>query len=130
MPDNDLRNRADIEQVLTAFYQKAFNDEVIGYFFTEVVPLDLNMHLPVITDFWEAVIFNTQGYRKNVMEVHQQISTKSAISKRHLERWVHLFVTSVDELFAGEKAELMKQRAISIATLMKIKLASGNTYQR
>ncbi|MES2880814.1 MAG: group III truncated hemoglobin [Bacteroidota bacterium] len=125
MPDTDLRNRADIEQVLTAFYKKAFADEHIGYFFTEVVPLNLKTHLPLIADFWEAIIFNTQGYRKNVMEIHQQISEKSTISKKHLHRWVHLFVTTVDGMFAGEKAELMKQRAQSVATLMNIKLASG-----
>ncbi len=127
MLDTDLRNRADIEQMLTAFYQKAFADEQIGYFFTEVVPLDLKTHLPVITDFWEAVIFNTQGYRKNVMEIHRQISEKSSINKKHLDRWVHLFVTTVDGMFAGKKAELIKQRAVSIATLMNIKIASDKT---
>ena len=126
MPETDVRNRTDIEQVLNAFYDKAFTDEVIGFFFTEVVPLDLKTHLPVITNFWESVIFNTQGYGKNVMEIHRHISSKSTISKKHLDRWVQLFTITVDELFAGEKAELMKQRAISIATLMTIKMSSGN----
>ena len=31
-----------------------------------------------------------------------------------------------DELFEGEKAELAKQRAISIATVMQLKLVHGN----
>jgi hemoglobin len=118
----DISTREDIEGMLTRFYQKAFSDELIGHFFTEVVPLDLDIHIPVIADFWETVIFNSRNYRKNVMEVHQHISQLSAIKKEHLDRWVSLFTATIDESFNGEKAELMKQRARSIATLMEIKL--------
>ncbi|MFL5809987.1 MAG: group III truncated hemoglobin, partial [Flavisolibacter sp.] len=107
---------------LTVFYKKAFRDELIGRFFTEVVPLDLETHIPIITDFWESILFNTHGYRKNVMEVHKQIHLLSNIRKEHLDRWVDIFTTTVDELFEGEKATLMKQRAASIAMLMNMKL--------
>jgi hemoglobin len=119
---NDLKSRADIEMVLSAFYTKVLQDEVIGHFFTRVVKLDLQKHLPLITDFWEAVLFNTQGYRKNVMEVHQHIHQLEKIEKKHLDHWVRLFTQTVEAQFAGEKATLLKQRAISIATLMDIKL--------
>jgi len=119
---SDISSRSDIEEVLTAFYQQAFTDELIGKFFTEVVPLHLPAHLPLIADFWESVLFGTQGYRKNVMAVHQHIHSLAAIRKEHLDRWVQLFTQTVDDLFAGEKATLMKQRAISIATMMNIKL--------
>ena len=118
----DIENRDDIVELLWAFYKRAFQDELIGRFFTEVVPLDLPTHVPVIADFWEAVVFNKQGYRKNVMEVHRHIHQLSAIKKEHLERWVQLFTGTIDELFAGTRAVLMKQRAQSIATLMDIKL--------
>ena len=118
----DIENRDDIVELLWTFYKRAFQDELIGGFFTEVVPLDLPTHVPVIADFWEAVVFNKQGYRKNVMEVHRHIHQLSAIKKEHLERWVQLFTGTIDELFAGTRAVLMKQRAQSIATLMDIKL--------
>ena len=118
----DIESRSDIETVLVSFYQKAFTDNLMGRFFTEVVPLNLTTHLPVITDFWEAVIFNTHSYRKNVMEIHQHIHQLSSIKKQHLDRWVQIFTITIDEHFAGEKTNLMKQRAASIATLMDIKL--------
>ncbi len=118
----DIENREDLVLLLNAFYRKAFKDELIGRFFTEVVPLDLDTHIPVIADFWEAVIFGKHGYRKNVMEVHQHIHQLSAIKKEHLDRWVKLFTETADELFEGEKAILLKQRATSIATLMDLKL--------
>ncbi len=99
-------------------------DAVIGHFFTEVVPLDLERHLPRITDFWEAVVFNRHSYSKNVMEVHLQIHRLSPIDPAHLRRWVTLFTQTVEEHFEGERATLAIQRALSIATLMQLK--TGN----
>jgi hemoglobin len=118
----DIETRDDLEKLLWDFYSKAFKDELIGRFFTEVVPLDLETHIPVIANFWEAIVFNIHSYRKNVMEVHQHIHNLSAIKKEHLDRWVQIFTQNIDEHFTGDKAELMKQRARSIATLMDIKL--------
>ena len=116
----------DLEAVLTAFYSQVFSDDLIAYFFTDVVPLKLETHLPVITDFWEAVIFGSHSYRKNVMEIHQHINAKAVIEKKHLDRWVLLFTQTIDAHFEGPNTALMKQRATSIATLMQIKLG-GHT---
>jgi hemoglobin len=121
----DIESRDDIVRMLELFYSKAFRDELIGRFFIEVVPLDLETHIPIIADFWESIVFGARGYKKNVMEVHQHIHHLSAIKKEHLDRWVQLFTTTVAELHEGNKAELMKQRARSIATLMDIKLNHG-----
>jgi hemoglobin len=118
----DIENRADIEVVLEVFYSQVTHDPVIGHFFTEVIQLDIVAHIPVIANFWEAVLFGQQVYKKNVMEVHQHIHQLSTIKKEHLDRWVSVFTQTVDTCFEGEKATLMKQRAASIATLMDIKL--------
>jgi hemoglobin len=118
----DIETREELEEFLRAFYKKAFADELIGHFFTEVVPLDLKTHIPVIANFWESVAFNKPNYRKNVMEVHQHIHHLSKIKKEHLDRWVKIFTETLEESFEGAKTELMKQRARSIATLMDIKL--------
>ena len=60
----DIESRGDIEMLLWDFYEKAFKDELIGHFFTEVVPLNLDKHVPVIADFWESVLLEGRGYRK------------------------------------------------------------------
>jgi hemoglobin len=118
----DIETREELEELLRAFYKSAFADELIGHFFTEVVPLDLKTHIPVIANFWESVVFNKPSYRKNVMEVHKHIHHLSKIKKEHLNRWVKIFTETLDENFEGSRTELMKQRARSIATLMDIKL--------
>src|SRR2546423_4153433 len=112
----DIETRKEIEQILTSFYERAFTDELIGYFFTRVVPLDLETHIPLIADFWEGIIFNRHNYNKNVMQIHQHINELSPINKDHLNRWVELFTKTISEMYEGNKAELMKQRARSVAT--------------
>ena len=119
---SDVETRADLERMLTAFYEKVFQDELIGRFFTEVVPLNLDVHLPVITDFWESVVFDLHTYQKNVLAIHQHIHQIVPIEKKHLDRWVEVFHKTVDEFFEGSKAEKMKKRAVSVATFMNIKL--------
>ena len=121
----DIECRKDIEQVLQAFYAKAVDDALIGHFFTQVIRLDVQSHVPVIADFWEAILFDTRGYRKNVMEVHQQIHASAPIRKEHLDRWVLLFTETAALHFRGSRTELMKQRARSIATIMHLKLNYG-----
>jgi hemoglobin len=126
----DIENRDDLKKMLEAFYKKVFKDDLISHFFLEVVPLNLETHIPVITDFWESVLLDGRGYRKNVMEIHLNISEKSRIEKAHLDRWVKIFSETVDEMFEGAKASLAKQRAVSIATMMNIKITYPNPLKR
>lgn len=118
----DIENRADIEQLLSAFYEKAFVDDTIGYFFTEVAHTDLAKHLPLIADFWEMVLFQKERYNKNVLQVHKHLNQQSPMKPEHFQRWIQIFVETVDSLFAGTNAERAKQRGISVATVIQTKL--------
>lgn len=121
----DIATREDITAMMESFYSKALTDNVIGYFFVKVAPLKMEVHMPVIVDFWETVLFGTAFYKGNVMKVHQHIHQLSAFREEHFARWVSLFSETVDELYSGEKAEMAKQKALSIATIMKIKTLYG-----
>ncbi len=123
----DIENREDIERLMRLFYAKAIPDDIIGHYFTQVIQMDLEQHLPVITDFWETVIFGVAKYKSNAIVVHQHLHMKSAFTEQHFERWVTLFQSTIDELFSGDNAELAKQRALSIATVMKIKTIHGSS---
>lgn len=118
----DIDSRSDLVTLMELFYSKALADDVIGYFFTEVAPLNMETHLPLIVSFWESVVFDKTGYKGNVMQVHQHIHQLAAFRDQHFVRWVELFKQTVTELYSGENAEKIKQRAESIATVMRIKL--------
>jgi hemoglobin len=126
----DIESRRDLENLLEIFYQRALKDEVIGYLFTEIAQIDLSHHLPVIVDFWEMVLFQTvnfqEKYGRSPMQVHLRLSEITELRKEHFSRWLTLFSQTVDEYFAGEKAELAKSRAVSIANTMLIKFGSQN----
>ncbi len=117
----DIDSRVDIEKLMTVFYDRAFADDVIGFYFTEISHLNLEKHLPVITDFWETVLFEKGDYHNNVVDVHKHIHALSPFKPEHFDRWAKIFCDSVDESFYGPVSEKAKQRATSVATVMKIK---------
>lgn len=127
----DIEIRQDIEKLMEVFYSKALNDDVIGYIFTDVAKLDLQHHLPIISDFWEMVLFQTvnfqEKYKRSPMLTHILLNEKTPLKKEHFVRWLKLFTETVVENFAGEKADLIVYRAKAIANTMLIKVSSGNS---
>jgi hemoglobin len=119
---NDIRDRQDIRLLIDSFYGKVRKDEVIGYIFNEVVKVDWEHHLPIMYDFWEGVLFQQGGYTGNPMAVHTRLNQETPLTTEHFDRWKQLFLETVGEHFEGEKAELARQRAVSIATMMRIKI--------
>lgn len=37
----DIQTRADLEWLVSHFYQQLMSDEVVGFYFTEIVPINL-----------------------------------------------------------------------------------------
>jgi hemoglobin len=123
MPDKrDIEHRKDIELLVNTFYKKVLVDHVIGYIFTDVVNINFHEHMPKMVDFWETTLFQNILYKGNPMAVHLQLNLKEPLNKKHFDQWLTLFNETVDELFFGEKAHLAKTRAMSIATMMQIKI--------
>ena len=118
----DIDSREDIVKLVNSFYDKVKMDPVIGYIFNDAVKVNWEKHLPVMYNFWENVIFFTGTYNGNPMIIHQHVNKVVPLHKEHFERWLKLFTETVDEFFEGEKAELAKQRALSIATVIQIKI--------
>lgn len=122
MKKTDIRSRKEVITLVNSFYDKVRSDDVIGYIFEKVVKVDWDKHLPVMYDFWESVLFYTAAYNGNPMIVHRQLNNVVSLTPEHFKRWLQLFHATVNEHFEGEKAELAKQRATSIATVMQLKI--------
>ncbi|WP_109435222.1 MULTISPECIES: group III truncated hemoglobin [Aquimarina] len=118
----DITSRKDIIFLMETFYKEAFADPMIGIYFTEIAKINLKEHIPQITDFWEQQLFRTGGYKKNVIQIHKNLDNQKKIKKVHFDTWLSLFRNTVDINFEGEKAELIKTRALSIATVMQLKI--------
>ncbi len=121
----DISIRPDIEKMVLQFYEKVKADKTIGFIFTEVVQMDWEKHIPVIVDFWETILLDNPVYTKNAMEVHYSLNNKIALKKEHFDSWIHLFTSTVDDLFEGKIAALAKTRAKSIAAVMLFKMENS-----
>lgn len=120
----DISNHKDIELMVNTFYEKVKKDPTISRFFTTVVKVNWEKHLPVMYKFWGNIVFSTGEYDGNPMVKHVSLHEKSPMSMGDFQQWTLLFNETVDELFEGEKAELIKQRAMSIATVIQVNIFS------
>lgn len=122
----DIENRKDIEQLVNNFYHKVKHDDLIGHFFTTTFKINWEHHLPVMYDFWENAIFFSGTYTGNPLDMHQRINMRFRLTMEDFHRWNKLFIETVDSLFEGQNASLAKDRAISISTVMQLKILKDN----
>ena len=128
MKRKDITQRKDIERLVNEFYEKVKLDQEIGPIFSDVAHVNWEKHLPVMYDFWENIIFQTGNYTGNPMTAHFRIHEKHPFIKAHFTRWLDIFQETLNDCFEGQNTELVRQRALSIATVMEIKLI--NTQQK
>jgi hemoglobin len=112
---SDVQNRTDILNVLHAFYSEVQKDPVIGIFFTEIIRVDWEQHIPKIADFWESLLFGTQNYSGNVMEKHLHLNALKAIQANDLDIWFSYWERTIRKMYLGYKSEEMISRGKSIA---------------
>ena len=118
----DILNRSDIELLISAFYHKVKSDNLIGFLFTDTVQINWELHLPLMCNFWENVLFFSGNYTGNPMNLHQHLQHIQPLESKHFTRWVLIFEKVVNANFKGPTATLAKQSAKSIAKLIEAKV--------
>lgn len=106
-----LETRADIELLVNEFYAKVRKDASIGPIFDDVAKVNWEEHLPKITNFWCDLILGENNYHGRPFPPHIPLNLKL----EHFEKWLGLFIETVNEHFNGLKAEEIKNRALGIA---------------
>jgi hemoglobin len=124
---HDIETRADCERLVRAFYSRALVDPLIGWIFTDVAKLDLEAHVPVIASFWETVLLDARTYRGGAFAPHVAIHMRAPLRAAHFHRWLLLWNDTVDELFAGPRAELAQAHARRVALAFHDRLQGIDT---
>lgn len=120
---NDIKNREDLYLILNNFYKRLLHDQTMKHFFEKFEAKDsLEKHLLILVDFWDNILFYSNTYNKNAMLPHIEMSKKKTFEKAHFDIWLKHFSQSIDDDFKGENAEIAKNRARSIATVMQLKI--------
>ncbi len=123
----DIQTQEDLYLLVDEFYKKLLADDSISYIFTDVVKIKLEEHLPILVTFWSQGVLGTGGYSKNLTQIHLDVNEKEYLSPELFKIWLNHFNNAVDENFKGQKAEQIKTQALSIATVMQIKIAQNKT---
>ena len=118
----DIISEADIKELIDAFYKKVIVDPVIGSFFTDVVRLSWEEHIPIMNNFWGSILLGTNTYHGNPMIKHIELDKKQALSPEHFSRWLQLWEATVREHYSGLTADEAVSRARTIAALMQYKV--------
>lgn len=118
----DISSRNDIDVLVKTFYNKLLEDDLLQHIFRQTILPYLEAHLKTIADFWDSILLDADIYRGNVTEKHISLDKKFTLSKNEFDRWLLLWKQTIDELLTGEKAEMAKFRAQSIADIMQYKI--------
>jgi hemoglobin len=108
----------DIELLVNTFYGKVRNDDLLGPVFNERIRDSWPQHMEKMYKFWQTVLLKKHTYFGSPFTPHAMLQ----IDHSHFEKWLDLFVMTVDELFVGEKAEEAKFRAGKMAEMFEYKI--------
>jgi hemoglobin len=115
---NDINNIADIKLLVNSFYEKVRKDQLLKDIFNNRIEDRWPQHLEKMYRFWQTVLLEEHTYYGSPFLPHARLP----ISKEHFDSWLKLFYATVDELFAGEKAERAKWQGGRMAEMFNSKI--------
>ncbi|HMC00618.1 MAG TPA: group III truncated hemoglobin [Flavobacteriaceae bacterium] len=123
MKRKDIKTRDDVYLLVTSFYEKVRNNELLGSFFNDKIK-DWDEHLNRLTNFWESSLFLKTRYYGNPLEAHVKVDKENnnSITELHFGVWLNLWYETIEEHFEGEYAENAKRRARKMGTFLYLKI--------
>ncbi|RDE10564.1 group III truncated hemoglobin [Pelagibacterium lacus] len=109
----------DIALLVTTFYGRAREDDLIGPIFNRAVD-DWDHHLAQITDFWSSIMLRTGRYSGRPLNPHLRLPLEPV----HFDRWLALFEQTATEIFGPEIAHEFMIRANRIADNFEIAIGT------
>jgi hemoglobin len=67
-------------QYVVAFFSE--KESITGFIFNNVAKVNWKKHLPVMYDFWQSIIFDTNSYSGNPMNVHSHLNNLTPLTKK------------------------------------------------
>lgn len=109
--------RAEIARLVETFYGRIRQDPMLGPVFGAALDGRWDTHLPKMVDFWSSLVLGEKGYQGNVKAVHQPLPD---LSPEHFQRWLGLFIATVDQLFTAQAALRFAEPALRIAHSLQL----------
>lgn len=110
----DLDTPTHVHDAVIAFYREVALDDLLAPVFGEVAEVDWAEHIPRLIDYWCRIVLDRPGYRGQVMAVHRHLHELEPLRPEHCDRWYRLWVATIDDRWAGPRAERAKGHAASL----------------
>ena len=109
---HDIQNEGDIKMLVDTLCQKANNDTLLGPSFGAASRIYWPNFLTSQYRYWSSSLLGLQVADGSALPEQVVIPHGG----HHVDHWVALFSSSVEELFSGSKAEEAKKLARQLAT--------------
>ena len=104
--------RENLRVLMTSFYEKAIEDDILAPFFIDEIGDDLSSedwdeHIELLADFWLAKILGEDTYYGSFVGAHVKMPH---LKQETFMRWLELFSQTADEVYVSELAEVFKKK--------------------
>jgi len=120
----DIQDDADIKKLVHRFYDKVGQDERLGYMFNDVAQVNWKTHLPKMVNFWSNILFKTRRFKGRPYRKHRPLPIKRA----DFNIWLGLWNETVDHLYEGQNADIVKEVAYRVACAFTTRLEMDNAF--
>jgi hemoglobin len=114
----DITTFEDIQLLVDSFYGKVRVNSLLGGIFNGVIKDRWPEHLEKMYRFWQTVLLGEHTYWSSPFPPHAQMP----IAQQHFDTWLKLWHETIDQHFAGVKADEAKWRAEKMAVMFLSKI--------
>ena len=114
----DIQTLDDIKLLVNSFYGKIRQDELLGSIFNGIIKDKWPQHLEKMYRFWQTVLLEEHTYYGSPFPPHANLP----VNQKHFDTWLGLWYESIDESFAGTKADEAKWRGDKMAAMFLSKI--------
>lgn len=115
----DLDSIEEIFEMVTRQYADVVQDDLLApYFSFGPGYIDWQAHIRSVADYWQHVVLLTPDYDIDVLEGHRHLHDHRAFTPELFDRWLQIFLDTVDGGWTGPNASLAKKRATGMSRAM------------
>lgn len=118
MPTKDISTLDDIKLLVNTFYEKVQQDPLIGPVFNNKIGDRWPEHLEKMYRFWQTILLEVHTYSGSPFPPHKHLP----VEKEHFDRWMEIFIETIDSLFVGKTSDEAKLRANAMAEMFFYKI--------
>ncbi|RZL38186.1 MAG: group III truncated hemoglobin [Pedobacter sp.] len=115
---HDISELDDIKLLVDTFYGNIRENDLLGPIFNGILKDRWPAHLEKMYRFWQTVLLEQHTYTGSPFMPH----AKLPVDKLHFDTWLKIWYATVDEFFAGAKADEAKWRGEKMAEMFLYKI--------